>query len=147
MKCPQCNCTDNKVIDSRSTEEVTSIRRRRECLECSKRFTTYESIESAPILVVKSDGTRQPLNLEKIKKGIMISCEKLPIGISQIETAVADIDKQIQNTLAAEISSNEIGEMVMKKLKEMDEIAYIRFACVYRKFADITNLRNFLDSM
>ena len=147
MKCPHCGFVESRVIDSRSTDEFNSIRRRRECMECGKRFTTYETIEIAPLLVIKNDGTRQPFDPAKIKRGMMIACEKRPIGINQIDEAVADIEKQIANTLVPEVSSKEIGELVMKKLKDMDEISYIRFACVYKKFADVSKFRNFLETI
>ena len=147
MKCPFCGFEESKVIDSRSTDESNSIRRRRECLNCGKRFTTYETVETTPILVVKSDGSRQTFDPEKIKKGIIKACEKRPVSISQIDEVVMDIEKTLTNSLNQEVSSNEIGELVMKKLKELDEIAYIRFACVYRKFEDVSNLINFLQTL
>ena len=147
MKCIYCGYFDSKVIDSRSTDESNSIRRRRECLNCGKRFTTYETVETTPILVVKSDGSRQTFDPEKIKKGIIKACEKRPVSISQIDEVVMDIEKTLTNSLNQEVSSNEIGELVMKKLKELDEIAYIRFACVYRNFEDVSNLINFLQTL
>lgn len=147
MKCPHCGYVENKVVDSRATDESSSIRRRRECLSCGKRFTTYETIETTPLLVVKNDGTRQPFDINKIRRGMIIACEKRPISINQIDEAVADIERQISNTLAQEISSKQIGEYVMDKLKELDEISYVRFACVYRQFEDVTNLKNFLENL
>jgi len=147
MRCIFCGFEDSKVIDSRSTDELNSIRRRRECLKCGKRFTTYETVESTPILVIKNDGSRQPFDPQKIKRGIIKACEKRPITMSQIDEAVADIEKQVTNSLDQEIGSQKIGELVMDKLKALDEIAYVRFAAVYRKFKDITTFIDFLNSV
>lgn len=147
MKCIYCGYGESKVIDSRSTDESNAIRRRRECLNCGKRFTTYETVETAPLLVVKRDGSRQTFDPEKIKKGIIKACEKRPVSISQIEIVVSDIEKYLSNSLSQEVKSNEIGELVMQKLKEIDDIAYIRFACVYRKFEDVTKLIDFLNTI
>ena len=145
MKCPYCGGTDSKVLDSRNSEESNSIRRRRECLSCNKRFTTFEAIESLPILVVKSDGTRQTFDETKIKRGILRACEKRPISMAQIDLVVSDIQKTIQNSLDQEISSKELGELVMDRLKVLDDVAYVRFASVYRKFADLTHFIEFLE--
>ncbi len=147
MKCIYCGYEESKVLDSRSTDESNSIRRRRECLGCGKRFTTYETVETVPILVVKKDGSRQPFNIEKIKVGMIKACEKRPVSISQIDAMAEDIEKQIQNTLKQEISSQEIGEMIMEKLKSVDEIAYVRFASVYRQFKDVTNFIKLITEM
>ncbi len=147
MKCIYCGCEDSKVLDSRSTEETNSIRRRRECLQCGKRFTTYETIETVPILVVKKDGSRQPFSIEKVKSGMIKACEKRPVSIAQIDQMAADIEKQIQNSLRQEIPSQEIGEMIMQKLKAVDEIAYVRFASVYRQFKDVTNFIKLITEM
>lgn len=147
MRCIYCGYEDSKVIDSRSTDELNSIRRRRECLKCGKRFTTYETVENTPILVIKNDGSRQPFDAQKIKRGIIKACEKRPITMSQIDEAVADIEKQIYNSLDQEVSSTKIGEMVMDKLKNLDEVAYVRFASVYRKFKDITTFIEFLNNI
>ena len=147
MKCIYCGCEDSKVLDSRSTEETNSIRRRRECLNCGKRFTTYETVETVPILVVKKDGSRQPFNIEKIRSGMFKACEKRPVSIAQIDQMAEDIEKQIQNSLRQEISSQEIGEMIMSKLKAADEIAYVRFASVYRQFKDVTNFIKLITEM
>ena len=147
MRCIFCGFEDSKVIDSRSTDELNSIRRRRECLKCGKRFTTYETVESTPILVIKNDGSRQPFDPQKIKRGIIKACENRPITMSQIDEAVLDIEKQVTNSLDQEIGSQKIGELVMDKLKSMDEIAYVRFAAVYRKFKDITTFIDFLNSV
>lgn len=144
MKCMYCGYTESKVLDSRPTDEGNSIRRRRECLKCGKRFTTYEMIEMTPILVVKNDGTRQQFDASKIKRGIIKSCEKRPVAMHDIDNLVTVIEKQISNSLVQEISSQKIGEMVMKQLKELDQIAYIRFASVYRQFRDVTELADFI---
>lgn len=145
MKCMFCGCADSKVIDSRATDEGNSIRRRRECLHCAKRFTTYEVVENTPILVVKKDGTRQTFDPSKIKSGIVKACEKRPVPIAKIDSLVANIEKQIYNSLAQEISSAKIGEMVMTGLKELDEVAYIRFASVYRHFQDVSTFTEFIN--
>jgi len=147
MKCIYCGWTESKVIDSRSTEELNSIRRRRECLNCGKRFTTYETVETAPLLVIKSDGSRQPFDPLKVRKGIIKACEKRPVSIDQINQIVTDVEKDVYADGAQEISSLKIGEMVMEKLKELDEISYIRFACVYRRFEDVSNLIKFLENI
>lgn len=147
MKCIYCGYEESKVLDSRSTDESNSIRRRRECLGCGKRFTTYETIETVPILVVKKDGSRQPFNIEKIRSGMIKACEKRPVSIAQIDAMATDIEKQIQNSLKQEISSQEIGEMIMEKLKAVDEIAYVRFASVYRQFKDVTNFIKLITEM
>ena len=147
MKCIYCGWTESKVIDSRSTEELNSIRRRRECLNCGKRFTTYETVETAPLLVIKSDGSRQPFDPLKVRKGIIKACEKRPVSIDQINQIVTDIEKDVYADGAQEISSLKIGEMVIEKLKELDEISYIRFACVYRRFEDVSNLIKFLENI
>lgn len=147
MKCIYCGCEDSKVLDSRSTEETNAIRRRRECTGCGKRYTTYETIETVPILVVKKDGSRQPFNIEKIRSGMIKACEKRPVSIAQIDQMAEDIQKQVQNSLNQEISSQEIGEMIMTKLKAVDEIAYVRFASVYRQFKDVTNFIKLITEM
>ena len=145
MKCIFCGYIDSKVIDSRSTDDDTSIRRRRECLKCGKRFTTYEVIENTPVLVVKNDGTRQTFDVNKLKNGIIKSCEKRPVAISDIEKLVNEIEKKVYNNLDQEISSAQIGEMVMLGLKNLDEVAYIRFASVYRQFRDVTTFADFIN--
>ena len=147
MKCIYCGFEESKVLDSRSTEETNSIRRRRECLQCGKRFTTYETIETVPILVVKKDGSRQPFSIEKVKSGMIKACEKRPVSIAQIDQMASDIEKQIQNSLRQEVPSQEIGEMIMQKLKSVDEIAYVRFASVYRQFKDVTNFIKLITEM
>ena len=147
MRCIYCGHEDSKVLDSRSTDETNSIRRRRECLNCGKRFTTYETIETAPILVVKKDGSRQPFNIKKVRAGMIKACEKRPVSIAQIDQMALDVEKQIQNSLKQEIPSQEIGEMIMAKLKAVDEIAYVRFASVYRQFKDVTNFIKLITEM
>ena len=137
MKCPFCSYEESKVIDSRSTDDNTTIRRRRECLKCGKRYTTYEKIEDIPILVIKKDSTRENFNKEKIINGLIIACQKRPVSRNQIEKIASDIEKKISNKMITEIPSNDIGEMVMDSLKEIDEISYVRFASVYRQFKDI----------
>lgn len=147
MKCTICGNEEDKVIDSRVINDGFCIRRRRECLKCGKRFTTFETIETTPILVIKNDQTREPFNTEKIKSGIIKACEKRPVTMEQINYVVDCIEKEIQNTLKQEIESKQVGELVMQKLKELDEIAYIRFASVYRKFTDVTNFISFLNDI
>lgn len=131
-----CGCEDSKVIDSRSTDDGRSIRRRRECVNCGKRFTTFETIEIAPILIVKRDGTRQQYDRNKLKNGIVRSCEKRPISMAQIDDIVARIEKSLYNSLEEEVTSKKIGDLVMEELKKIDDVAYIRFAAVYRQFKD-----------
>ncbi len=140
MKCVFCGCMDSKVIDSRVAEDGCSIRRRRECISCQHRFTTYEKIEETPIYVIKSNGNRQVFDPQKIKNGILKACEKRPVSIVQIDTLVADVEKEIHGLLVPEISSAMIGNMVMDKLKKLDEVAYVRFASVHREFKDINTL-------
>lgn len=147
MKCLYCGSEEDKVLDTRVVNDGTCIRRRRECLNCGKRFTTFETIETTPILVIKNNQTREPFNKDKIKNGVIKSCEKRPISISQIDELVDGVEKEIQNSLKSEVESKVIGELVMKKLKELDEIAYIRFASVYRQFTDVTNFINFLNNL
>ena len=136
MQCPYCNYKESKVVDSRHTDSK-SIRRRRECTKCNKRYTTYEKIEDIPILVVKRDLTRENFNKEKIVNGLIIACQKRPVSRKQIEEIAEEIEKKISNNMLTEIESEKIGEMVMKRLKEIDEISYVRFASVYRQFKDI----------
>ena len=137
MKCPFCFNDESKVVDSRSTDDNTTIRRRRECTKCNKRYTTYEKIEDIPVLVIKSDLARENFNKEKIINGLIIACQKRPVSRKQIEEIAEDIEKKISNKMLTEIESETIGEMVMEKLKEIDEISYVRFASVYRQFKDI----------
>lgn len=147
MKCMFCGNDEDKVIDSRIINDGLSIRRRRECLRCKKRFTTFETIETTPILVIKANNTREPFSRDKIKAGIIKACEKRPISSLQIDELIDEIEKEIQNSLKGEVESKVIGELVMNKLKNLDEIAYIRFASVYRKFTDATNFRDFLNDI
>lgn len=140
MKCIFCGNLDSKVIDSRVSDDGTSIRRRRECIKCGKRFTTYEKVESTPIFVVKNNGNRQVFEPQKIKTGILKACEKRPIPIAKIDDLVNEIEHTVYNSLAQEITSQKIGDMVMEGLKELDEVAYVRFASVHREFKDINTL-------
>lgn len=144
MKCIYCGNDENKVLDSRANDENNSIRRRRECLSCGKRFTTYETVETTPLLVIKSDESRQEFDREKLKRGIIRACEKRPVTMSQINEMVEDIEKVLSNSLDQEIRSSRIGELVMERLKQIDEVSYIRFASVYRKFADLTHFIEFI---
>ena len=137
MKCPHCGFQESKVVDSRHSEDGTSIRRRRECLSCQKRFTTYETVESLPIIVVKRDNSRQPFDRNKIMNGMLQACEKRPVSMQDLENAVNEIESLVQNSLEREITTEYIGELVMEKLKALDEVAYVRFASVYRQFKDI----------
>lgn len=139
MKCPFCGHIESKVIDSRPAEEGSRIRRRRECLECQKRFTTYEIIESLPIVVVKKDKSREPFDRQKVLSGLLRACEKRPVSLGQLERAVDEIEIQIQNSLEREVPTTKIGEYVMDQLMKIDDVAYIRFASVYRQFKDIAS--------
>ncbi len=137
MKCPYCEQADSKVIDSRPTEEHEAIRRRRECLHCKKRFTTYEKVESIPLMVIKKDGSRQMFDSQKLLNGIMRACEKRPVSMVDMERVADEIEIAAQNLMEREIKSVQLGEMVMDKLKDLDEVAYVRFASVYREFRDL----------
>ena len=137
MKCPYCGYAESKVIDSRPAEEGSTIRRRRECLACRKRFTTYEIIERLPLVVVKRDGSRQSFDRVKVINGLVRACEKRPVALSQLEEIADEIENELQGALEREVSTSEIGEMVMVRLKDLDEVAYVRFASVYRQFKDI----------
>lgn len=147
MKCIFCGNEESKVLDSRSSDESNSIRRRRECLHCGRRFTTYETVETTPILVVKNDGSRQPFDRSKIINGMIKACEKRPVSINQIEKIAFEIEKSLQNKLQQEVKSAEVGEMVMTALKELDQVAYVRFASVYRQFTDLTSFKKLLDEI
>lgn len=147
MKCMYCGCLESKVVDSRTSDDGTSIRRRRECVGCGKRFTTYETIETTPIFVVKNGGARQAFDPNKIRMGIIKACEKRPVTSAQIEELVDEVVKRVNNSLAQEISSREIGEMVCEGLKNVDEVSYIRFASVYRSFTDTTSFMKELEKM
>lgn len=137
MKCPYCGYLESKVIDTRPTEDGSSIRRRRECLECSKRYTTYEKVETLPILVVKKDDSREPFDKDKIISGLVRATQKRPVSVGQMNAIADDIERSISNRMVAEISSDEIGNMVLERLRGVDEVAYVRFASVYRQFKDI----------
>lgn len=137
MRCPYCGYPESKVIDSRPAEEGATIRRRRECLACQKRFTTYEIMERLPLIVVKRDGSRQTFDKIKIMNGMLRACEKRPVSIEALEKIADEIEQELQNSLEREVSTAEIGEMVMSRLKGIDEVAYVRFASVYRQFKDI----------
>ena len=147
MKCLYCDCTDSKVVDSRSADDDRTIRRRRECTGCGRRFTTYETIEVTPVLVVKNNGTRESFNAEKIRNGIIKSCEKRPVPMSVIDGMVSDISKQVYNSMESEISTKAIGEMVMERLKKVDEVSYVRYASVYRSFKDLSSFMAELKQM
>ncbi|MCR5663721.1 MAG: transcriptional regulator NrdR [Oscillospiraceae bacterium] len=137
MKCPFCGYTESKVIDSRPAEEGATIRRRRECLACQKRFTTYENIERLPLVVVKRDGSRETFDRNKILNGMVRACQKRPVTLGQLESIADEIEQELQSHLEREISTVEIGEMVMSRIRSVDEVAYVRFASVYRSFKDI----------
>ncbi|MCQ2547698.1 MAG: transcriptional regulator NrdR [Clostridia bacterium] len=137
MKCPFCNSEDTRVVDSRSTDDGHAIRRRRICDSCDKRFTTYEKVERTLIMVVKKDGSRQAFDGDKLVRGILKSCEKRPVTVGQVEELVADVERQLANTMEKEVESSYVGELVMDKLKDLDQVAYVRFASVYRQFTDV----------
>ena len=147
MKCPVCGYTESKVIDSRPTEENSSIRRRRECLSCQNRFTTYEVIESLPLIVVKKDDTREVFDKSKLLAGIMKSCYKCPVTMEQMEGIASEIEAELQNSLTREISSRHIGVLVMEKLKSVNDVAYVRFASIYREFKDLETFMRELEAL
>jgi transcriptional repressor NrdR len=147
LKCIFCEHPESKVIDSRPTDEGSVIRRRRECLNCAKRFTTYEKIEQVPLLVIKKDGRREIFDPEKIKTGVLKATEKRPVSIDQVDRMVESIERALYNSLEREIKSEKIGEMVMEALRELDAVAYVRFASVYRQFTDIENFRKELEKL
>lgn len=147
MKCRYCSCLESRVVDSRPTEDGTAIRRRRECVNCGKRFTTYEKIEEMPILVVKRDGSREPFNSEKILQGVRKACEKRPVSSLQMDQLVEDVTRDISNSLEQEVTTIRIGELVMQHLRELDEVAYVRFASVYRQFKDINTFMQELKAL
>ena len=147
MKCPYCGFKESKVVDSRPAEEGSSIRRRRECLSCAKRFTTYETVESMPMVVVKRDGSRQTFDRRKLVNGILRACEKRPVSVAQLEKIGEEIEQDLQNSLEREVSTEHIGELAMDKLKSIDEVAYVRFASVYRQFKDINTFMRELNKL
>lgn len=138
MKCPYCGFLDSKVVDSRPSEDGSNIRRRRECLKCQKRFTTYEMVESLPVIVVKRDGTRQSFDRNKILNSMVRAFDKRQVSMAELDRITTEIEQQIQNTLEREISADRLGQMVMERIKPLDEVAYIRFASVYRRFQDVS---------
>ena len=147
MKCPYCEYLESKVIDSRPIDDGSSIRRRRECLKCEKRFTTYEQIESVPLVIIKKDGKRQVYNRQKLLNGLLRACEKTPVSFAQIENMVLEIESVLNNSLDREVTSTEIGELVMDKLKKINDIAYVRFASVYREFRDVNTFMEELSTL
>lgn len=147
MKCPYCGYQESKVVDSRHSEDGQSIRRRRECLSCQKRFTTYETVESLPMVVIKRDNSRQSFDRNKVLNGMLRACEKRPVAMADLEAAADEIEQIIQNSLDREVSTAQIGELVMERLKPLDEVAYVRFASVYRQFKDITTFRDELNKL
>lgn len=147
MKCPYCSYPESKVVDSRPAEEGATIRRRRECLACKKRFTTYEVMERVPLVVIKKDGRRQTFDKLKLLNGMIRACEKRPVSMAELQRVSDEIEQELQNYLEREISTNEIGELVMKKLKALDEVAYVRFASVYRQFKDINTFMEELNKL
>ena len=145
MRCPFCGAADSKVVDSRAADEGISIRRRRECSECARRFTTYEMVEEIPLMVIKKDGRREMFDRGKLLSGIVRACEKRPVPVKVIETAVSKVERDLYNNAEREVSTRQIGESVMQHLKEIDQVAYVRFASVYRQFADINNFMQELE--
>ena len=147
MKCPYCGYKESKVVDSRPAEEGSSIRRRRECLSCEKRFTTYETVESLPMVVIKKDGSRQSFDKRKVLNGMIRACEKRPVSFDELERISEEIEQNLQNSLEREVSTEAIGEQVMDKLRSVDEVAYVRFASVYRQFKDIDTFMHELNKL
>lgn len=147
MKCPYCHHLESKVVDSRYTEGHTSIRRRRECLKCGERFTTYERLEDIPLMVIKKNGQRELFDRSKLMTGLLKACEKRPISQERIDRLVSEIERELKNEMKQEIKSTEIGEMVMNKLKDVDEVAYVRFASVYRQFKDVNKFKQELERL
>lgn len=147
MKCPYCGYIDSRVIDSRASDDREKIRRRRECLSCNKRFTTYEIIETVPIMVIKRDKTREPFNREKLRLGLTRACEKRPVSYEELDRIVSNIERKVQSSFDREVSSNVIGEYAMDFLKDIDEVAYVRFASVYRQFKDINSFMEELSKL
>jgi len=147
MKCPYCGFQESKVVDSRHSDDSTSIRRRRECLSCQKRFTTYETVESLPMIVVKKDNSRQSFDRNKVLNGMVKACEKRPVSMAELEHAADEIEQIIQNSLDREVSTAHIGDLVMERLKPLDEVSYVRFASVYRQFKDINSFMTELNKI
>lgn len=147
MRCQYCNSTESKVIDSRPVEEGNSIRRRRECCGCGRRFTTYEKIEQTPLMVVKRDGRREPFDAQKVRGGVLHACEKLPVSVKQMEAVVLHVEQAAYGAMDGEISSQRIGDMVMDELRQLNDVAYVRFAAVYRKFTDLETFMSELQKL
>ncbi|MCD7838949.1 MAG: transcriptional regulator NrdR [Clostridiales bacterium] len=147
MKCPFCGYNDSKVVDSRHADEGDSIRRRRVCLSCGKRFTTYETVEQVPLMVIKRDGSRQAFDRQKMLRGMIRACYKRPVSTETLEQLSIEIEQELRNSLTLEVSAEQVGELVMAKLKEVDDVSYVRFASVYRQFRDITTFRDELDKL
>lgn len=147
MKCIYCGCTESKVIDSRQNEDGTAIRRRRECESCGKRFTTYETVEFTPVMVVKKDGSRQQFDIDKVRRGIMKAIEKRAVSMAEVDKLVSEVQKNVLNSLEQEVSSTHIGELVMDGLKRIAEVAYVRYASVHRQFKDINSLLNEIEEL
>ena len=147
MKCPYCGYKESKVVDSRPADEGNSIRRRRECLACEKRFTTYETMESLPLVVIKKDGSRQSFDRRKVLSGMIRACEKRPVPLADLERIASEIEQDLQNSMEREISTEDVGEKVMERLRKMDQVAYVRFASVYRQFKDIDTFREELNKL
>ncbi len=147
MKCVYCGCMESRVIDSRQSEDGTTIRRRRECESCGKRFTTYETVEYTPVMVVKKDGSRQQFDIDKVRRGIMKAIEKRAVSMADVDKLVLDVQKSVLNSLEQEVSSTHIGELVMDGLKKIDEVAYVRYASVHRQFKDINSLLNEIEEL
>lgn len=146
MKCIFCGYEESKVLDSRDTNGNLSIRRRRECLNCGKRYTTYETIDRVPVLIIKKDHSRQPFDIEKLKNSIMIACDKRPVSADTINSLAKDIEKEIYNAQDQEINSSTVGEMALRRLRKVDELAYVRYAIVFKKFEDIKELATFISN-
>ncbi len=144
MRCFFCGSSNSKVLDSRVTDMQRSIRRRRECLNCGKRFTTYESVEVVPVLIIKKDHSRQPFDMDKLKKSVVIACEKRPVSIEKINKVCEDVEKEIYNSTSQEIESSTVGELVLRKLRYLDELAFVRYAIVFKKFDNIEQLMGYL---
>ncbi len=147
MKCPYCGCAESKVVDSRPTDEGERIRRRRECLQCSKRFTTYEIVENTPLMVIKKDNSREPFSREKLTNGLLRACEKRPISLDQIDEIIDKVESKIYSSMEREISTKKVGDYTLDFLKDVDEVAYVRFASVYRQFQDIHSFMNELEKL
>lgn len=147
MHCPFCGCLDSKVIDSRASEEGNAIRRRRECLACQKRFTTYERVEEVPLIVIKKDGRREPFDRSKVLNGLVKACEKRPVSYATLEKLVNTVERELRNRMEQEIASSVVGELIMEGLRDIDEVAYVRFASVYRQFKDLGDLMRELQNL